>query len=54
MKDGFGPYHLNVYELTLVIILTVLALSDISTDKLTACFSILCAFSGHLLGQKKQ
>jgi hypothetical protein len=36
MKDGFGPYNLKVYGLTLVTILTViLALSDIPTDKTT-------------------
>lgn len=55
MKEGFGPYNLKVYGLTLVTILTaLLVLSDISTDKLTACFSILSAFAGYLFGLKKE
>ncbi len=55
MKDGFGPYNLKVYGLTLVTILTaLLVLADITTDKLTPCFSILGAFAGYLFGLKKE
>ena len=55
MKDGFGPFNLKVYGLTLTIIMTVIvSLSDSSSDKSTACFSVLGAFAGYLFGLKKE
>jgi len=55
MKDGFGPFNLKVYGLTLVIgISGIIVLTDIATDKLTAVFSILGAIAGYLFGLKKE
>jgi len=54
MKDGFGPFNLKVYGLTLVVgISAIIVLTDIPTDKLTAVFSILGAIAGYLFGLKK-
>jgi len=55
MKDGFGPFNLKVYGLTIVIAVTaLLVLSDITTEKLTACFGIFGAIAGYLFGLKKE
>jgi hypothetical protein len=54
MKDGFGPFNLKVYGLTLVLGVTgILTLSDIDSTKLTAAFSIIGAVAGYLFGLKK-
>lgn len=54
MKDGFGPFNLKVYGLTLVLGITgILALSDIEAGKLTAVFSIIGAVAGYLFGLKR-
>jgi predicted membrane channel-forming protein YqfA (hemolysin III family) len=54
MKDGFGPLNLKVYGLTLVVcISSIIVLTEIQTDKLTAVFSILGAIAGYLFGLKK-
>ncbi|MBK8344749.1 MAG: hypothetical protein IPL12_16555 [Bacteroidetes bacterium] len=55
MKDGFGPFNLNVYGLTLVVgFSAIIALTDIPSDKLSACIGILGAVAGYLLGLKKE
>ena len=55
MKEGFGPFNLKVYGLTIVIsVAALLVLSDIATDRLIACFSILGAIAGYLFGLKKE
>ena len=55
MKDGFGPYNLKVYGITLIIGLTgILALSEISPEKTTVCFGILGTIAGYLFGLRKE
>jgi hypothetical protein len=55
MKDGFGPFNLKIYGLTLVIgVGGIIVLTDIPTDKITALFSILGAIAGYLFGLKKE
>lgn len=55
MKDGFGPFNLKVYGLTIVIFVSSLvALSDLPSEKLTALYSILGAIAGYLFGLKKE
>jgi len=55
MKEGFGPFNLKVYGLTLVVgISAIIVLTGIPTDKLTAVFSILGAVAGYLFGLKKE
>lgn len=55
MKEGFGPFNLKVYGLTLVIGITaILVLTDVSIDKLTAAFGILGAIAGYLFGLKQE
>lgn len=54
MKQGFGPFNLKVYGLTLIIgIIGILVLTDIPTEKLTAVFGILGAIAGYLFGLKQ-
>lgn len=55
MKDGFGPFNLKVYGLTLVIIISaLLTLSENINQNLTVCYSILGAIAGYLFGLKKE
>lgn len=55
MKDGFGPFNLKVLGLTLVVgTSSIIVLTDIPTDKLTAVFSIIGAIAGYLFGLKKE
>ena len=51
MKDGFGPFNLKVYGLILVLgFSAIIVMSDISTEKMTACFGIIGAVAGYLFG----
>lgn len=53
MKEGFGPFNLKVYGLTIVItIASLLVLSNVSSDQLTACFGLLGTIAGYLFGMK--
>lgn len=53
MKEGFGPFNLKVYGLTLVLgISGIIALTDIDTGKMTAAYSIIGAVAGYLFGLK--
>jgi hypothetical protein len=55
MKDGFGPFNLKVYGLTIIIVLAaLLVLSDLTSEKLLPCFSLLSAIAGYLFGLKKE
>lgn len=55
MKDGFGPFNLKVYGLTLVLgISGIIVLTDIDASKLTAVFGIIGAVAGYLFGLKKE
>lgn len=55
MKDGFGPFNLKVYGLTLVVgFSAIIVLTDIPSDKLSACIGILGAVAGYLFGLKKE
>ncbi len=55
MKSGFGPFNLKVYGLTLVVgVSSIIVLTDIPTEKLTAVFGILGAIAGYLFGLKKE
>lgn len=54
MKEGFGPFNLKVYGLTIVVLFSaIITLSEIPVEKLAACFSILGAIAGYLFGLKK-
>ena len=55
MKDGFGPFNLKVFGLTLVLGVTgILVLTDIESSKLTAAFGIVGTIAGYLFGLKKE
>lgn len=55
MKDGFGPFNLKVFGLTLVLGVTgILVLTDIESNKLTAAFGIVGTVAGYLFGLKKE
>jgi hypothetical protein len=55
INKGFGPFNLKVYGLTFVITISaLLVLSDVQTEKLTACFGILGTIAGYLFGLKKE
>lgn len=51
MEGGFGPNNLKVYGLTLVVSIgALLAVSEVTGESLTVCFSLLSAFAGYLFG----
>jgi len=55
MKDGFGPFNLKVYGLTLIIgVGAILSLSQIQIEEKSAFFSILGAIAGYLFGLKNE
>ncbi|CAG0995391.1 hypothetical protein FLAV_02553 [Flavobacteriales bacterium] len=55
MKDGFGEFNTKVYGITIIaILISVLALSDIDSSKLSPAYGILGAIAGYLFGLKKQ
>lgn len=50
-KEGFGPFTLKVYGLTLVIgIGAIITLSEVQQDRFTAYMGILVAIAGYLFG----
>ncbi len=53
MKNGIGAFNLKVFGITFIASLgTILALSDISQNNMTAIFGILGAIIGYLFGLK--
>ena len=53
MQNGFGPYNIKVYGLTLVVTFTsILALSGIEFQILAPAYAILSAVAGYLFGLK--
>ena len=55
MNNGFGPFNLKVYGLTLIIGFTVIiSLTDVGSEKLNACYGILGAMAGYLFGLNKE
>jgi len=55
MKNGFGPYNIKVYGLTLVVTFTaILALSSIEFQILAPAYAILSAVAGYLFGLKNK
>lgn len=54
MKNGFGPFNLKVYGITLVIgIAGIIVLTDLSSDKTAPVFGLLGAIAGYLFGLRK-
>lgn len=55
MKNGFGPFNLKVFGITLIIgVSALVALSDIDGQKTAPVFGILGAIAGYLFGLKKE
>ena len=55
MKEGFGPFNLKVYGITLVIgIGAMIVLTDLPADKSAPIFGLLGAIAGYLFGLKKE
>ena len=53
MKNGIGTFNLKIFGITFITSLaTVLALSDIPQNNLTAIFGILGTIIGYLFGLK--
>ncbi|MBX2913312.1 MAG: hypothetical protein M9954_12490 [Cyclobacteriaceae bacterium] len=53
MANGFGPYNMKVYGITLVAILAaIIAVSNIDANKSSAAYGILGAIVGYLFGLK--
>lgn len=53
MKNGIGAFNLKIFGITFIASLgTILALSDISQNNMTAIFGILGAIIGYLFGLK--
>jgi len=54
MKKGIGVYNIKIFGITFVASLgTVLSLSDISQNNLTAIYGILGTIIGYLFGLKR-
>lgn len=55
MKEGFGPFNLKVYGITLVIgISALIALTDLLPEKSAPIYGLLGAIAGYLFGLKKE
>ncbi|WP_396179356.1 hypothetical protein [Flavobacterium sp.] len=53
MKSGIGAFNLKIYGITFIASLgTILALSNIAQNNMTAIFGILGAIIGYLFGLK--
>lgn len=54
MKNGFGEFNTKVYGITIIaVLISILALSDIDSSKLSPAYGILGAIAGYLFGLKK-
>ncbi|MBK9336721.1 MAG: hypothetical protein IPM98_09040 [Lewinellaceae bacterium] len=50
-KEGFGPFTLKIYGLTLVIgVGAIMTLAEVEQDRFTAFMGILIAIAGYLFG----
>lgn len=55
MKNGFGEFNTKVYGITIIaVLISVLALSDMDSSKLSPAYGILGAIAGYLFGLKKE